>query len=46
MKMYNLFKEKGLLENENLICKEVARPETSHEVENYSDYDSDLSKIQ
>ena len=46
MKMYNLFKEKGLLKNENLICKEVARPETSHEVENYSDYVSDLSKIQ
>jgi hypothetical protein len=42
--IYNLFKEKGLLKNENLICKEVAIPETFHEVESYSDYDSDLSE--
>ncbi len=44
MKMYNLIKEKGLLENENLICKEVAIPETIHEVESCPDYDSDLSE--
>jgi hypothetical protein len=44
MKMYNLFKEKGLLKKENLICKEVAIPETVHEVGSCSDYDSDLSE--
>jgi hypothetical protein len=44
IKMYNFFKEKGLLKNENLICKEVAIPETTHEVESCSDYDSDLSE--
>jgi len=44
LKMYNFFKEKGLLKNENLICKEVAIHETTHEVESCSDYDSDLSE--
>jgi hypothetical protein len=43
MQMYNLFKEKGLL-NQNLICKETAIPETIQEVESFSDYDSDLSE--
>jgi hypothetical protein len=32
IQMYNLFKEKSLLKNENLICKEVAIPETVQEV--------------
>jgi hypothetical protein len=43
MQMYNLFKEKGLL-NQNLIRKEMAIPETIQEVESLSDYDSDLSE--
>jgi hypothetical protein len=43
MQIYNLFKEKGLL-NQNLICKETAIPETIQEVESFSDYDSDLSE--
>ncbi len=44
MQMYNLFKEKGLLKNQNLICKEVAIQETIQKVESFSDYDSDLSE--
>ncbi len=43
MQMYNLFKERGLLKNQNLICKEVAIPETVLKVEGCSDYDSDLT---
>ncbi len=43
MQMYNLFKKKGLL-NQNLIRKETAIPETIQEVESLSDYDSDLSE--
>ncbi len=43
MQMYNLFKEKGLLD-QNLIRKGADIPETIQEVESLSEYDSDQSE--